>query len=387
ENLSINTTHTFWLSTVSSDELESEKVSVTVYLEYPEILQVNVNIPGKKYNGMPVEVTKKPSIDIEFNKVVDTTTVNQNTIYIRAIKDNRSNAIDNIITAPLSITDKRRVKLIPELNYGYKYQLIISSVTDLLGQSISASFEFVTIYDLNIENKIVPNTTSYVEISIPTGASKQKGYIIVSEDSQKTEVNTANSKLTSDYVPLKIVQIDLYNEQDNKINVFEKYFTITIGYSDKDNDGFGIKTETLSIWYLDEVRRAWMKLPTTIDKIRKVLIAKTKHLGVFTIIGMLNYSTIDVQVYPVPWVPEDGKSLTGTLQEGISFINLPVEGELSIYTITGELVKKIEFKDNYEGKRTWYGENQEGNKVASGVYLWIVKSPKDKKTGKLIVIR
>ncbi|MFN3551419.1 MAG: hypothetical protein ACK4WJ_06400, partial [Endomicrobiia bacterium] len=58
-----------------------------------------------------------------------------------------------------------------------------------------------------------------------------------------------------------------------------------------------------------------------------------------------------------------------------------------IYTITGELVAKINFDTNDNGEKPWYGKNDNGFDVASGVYLWLVKSKQDKKTGKLIIIR
>ncbi|MCX7716156.1 MAG: hypothetical protein N2Z73_01910, partial [Endomicrobia bacterium] len=85
--------------------------------------------------------------------------------------------------------------------------------------------------------------------------------------------------------------------------------------------------------------------------------------------------------------PEDGIYKTGTLQEGIKFINLPVYGEIFIYSVSGMLVSKLEFNENDNGQKVWFGKDINGNDVPSGVYLWMVKTQKDKKTGKLIVIR
>lgn len=93
----------------------------------------------------------------------------------------------------------------------------------------------------------------------------------------------------------------------------------------------------------------------------------------------------DIKCYPVPWVPDDGKLATGDWSSGITFIDLPNTGEISIYTTTGKFVDKIAFSNTTTQK--WLGTDQNGNKVASGVYLWLVKGADTTKTGKLIVIR
>jgi hypothetical protein len=76
----------------------------------------------------------------------------------------------------------------------------------------------------------------------------------------------------------------------------------------------------------------------------------------------------------------------GNLTDGITFKNLPAEGEIIIYTLAGMPVTRIKFND---GTRTakWFGKNDAGQDVASGVYFWVVKSSEGAKTGKLIVLR
>ena len=93
----------------------------------------------------------------------------------------------------------------------------------------------------------------------------------------------------------------------------------------------------------------------------------------------------DIKCYPVPWIPDDGKLATGTWNDGITFMDLPNTGEILIYTTTGKFVEKIAFSNTTTQK--WFGTDQNGDKVASGVYLWLVKGADTTKTGKLIVIR
>jgi len=91
-------------------------------------------------------------------------------------------------------------------------------------------------------------------------------------------------------------------------------------------------------------------------------------------------------VAPCPWSPESRKTAMGNLTDGITFANLPAEGEILIYTLTGTPVTRIIFNDGtYRAK--WFGKNDSGQDVASGVYFWVVKSSDGTRTGKLIVIR
>lgn len=93
-----------------------------------------------------------------------------------------------------------------------------------------------------------------------------------------------------------------------------------------------------------------------------------------------------ITVYPIPWAPEGGKVRFGNATDGITFANLPADGEIFIYTITGGLVTSFRFSDP-SLKAVWMGKNKDGKDVAGGVYLWVVKSGGFVKTGKLIIIR
>ncbi|MFH1540484.1 MAG: Ig-like domain-containing protein [Elusimicrobiota bacterium] len=395
--LTLNTTHTFSISAISTDDLESPKISTSVYLSYLtsefNITEISVSI-GAFQNNMFVGVSTLPEITISFNKVIDTTTVNSK-IYIKAISDNKNMSIPESVQSTLSVSEnKTTIKLKAGLYYGYRYQLIIDSVTDLLGNSVSNITDFDTLYNLNIENKIVPKTVTYIEISdLISGGN---GYMFVTENPQKIEIDIAKSKLGFNNMPVATFELNMYNEQGSQLNQFEEYITIGIGYSDVGNDGFvdslcgdnsWIEVDSLAMWHLDEERRVWMKLLSTVDKVKKVVSARTKQLSAFALVGILSYSMVDVKVYPIPWIPEDNRPHTGTLEGGITFTGLPSEGEISIYTITGDLVRKLSFDLNDNANKKWDGKNQDGQDVASGVYLWFVKTDKNKKTGKLMVIR
>ena len=53
----------------------------------------------------------------------------------------------------------------------------------------------------------------------------------------------------------------------------------------------------------------------------------------------------------------------------------------------GELAQTLDFMDPQDGKVEWNVTNSAGEPLASDVYLYIVESGGNKKTGKLMVIR
>jgi len=86
-----------------------------------------------------------------------------------------------------------------------------------------------------------------------------------------------------------------------------------------------------------------------------------------------------VFVYPNPFNPA---TANGAL---LKFENLPEGSELSIFTISGELVKKY---SGIAGRTTWDGKNAVNSEVAAGVYLYVVNSPGENKSiGKIFLIR
>ncbi|MCF6270259.1 MAG: hypothetical protein L3J41_11145 [Melioribacteraceae bacterium] len=71
----------------------------------------------------------------------------------------------------------------------------------------------------------------------------------------------------------------------------------------------------------------------------------------------------------------------------LRFMYLPEECTISIYTIVGELVKKIEH-NNGVGDEDWNLTNESGVEVAFGVYLYVIETPSgEKKIGKFAIIK
>lgn len=86
--------------------------------------------------------------------------------------------------------------------------------------------------------------------------------------------------------------------------------------------------------------------------------------------------------YPIPFVPRNG-------DREIVFTRLPARATIKIFTISGELVKKLEKNSAGTDRVSWYPvANERGNPVASGVYLWVAEdNAKKTKVGKLMIIK
>ena len=86
----------------------------------------------------------------------------------------------------------------------------------------------------------------------------------------------------------------------------------------------------------------------------------------------------NIKVYPNPYKPGMGA-------DGIVFDNLTENAKICIYTIEGKLVITI-LPDSINYK--WNIKNESGNKLSSGIYLYIISNDKgEKKTGKLAVVK
>jgi len=94
-----------------------------------------------------------------------------------------------------------------------------------------------------------------------------------------------------------------------------------------------------------------------------------------------------VKVVPNPYLVSAGWELHGE-DHRIAFTHLPARCEIIIFNVTGEVVAILKHDDLHSGATFWNLQSHEGMEVASGLYLYVVKTPEGKKKdGKFVVIR
>jgi len=171
---------------------------------------------------------------------------------------------------------------------------------------------------------------------------------------------------------------------ESQTKVLNGVVTLVIPYEDKNKDGIiddGVLEEkNLEVWSYEETTGKWKKEENIkVDTVSKKVEIKTKHLSLFTLFAStVKPDSKEVKVYPNPYKPSKGHTK-------IIFDKLSANVTIRIFTITGELVWE---KENITGSEEWLAVNKDNEKVASGIYIYLITDTTgDKTTGKLAVIK
>ncbi|MFH0883094.1 MAG: hypothetical protein V2A56_08915, partial [bacterium] len=99
------------------------------------------------------------------------------------------------------------------------------------------------------------------------------------------------------------------------------------------------------------------------------------------------YSLDDVRVVPNPYIVRSGFELDAN-DARVMFTHLPARCTIDIYTVAGRKVATIDHQSATDaGFAYWDLRNKEGQDVAYGLYVYVVKAGDVTHTGKLMVIR
>ena len=210
------------------------------------------------------------------------------------------------------------------------------------------------------EKKIEINpATGKIEITIPANTfSEQVNVSVKTVDSPASNVSTIK--------PTNIA-IEITTDKNLQPN---KEITITMYYRDQDVAGFD-ETKLVIARYDDKTKR-WITLPSEVDTNANKVVGRTNHLSKFGIVQLSPANNLnELKVYPNPYNPKKHS-------QGLTIDGLTEEATIKIYTITGELLRKVEYGSK-DGRAVWDGKNDSGEKVSSGVYIISVDSGKEKK--------
>lgn len=71
---------------------------------------------------------------------------------------------------------------------------------------------------------------------------------------------------------------------------------------------------------------------------------------------------------------------------GVTFTRLTLRASINIFTVSGEKVRTLEKNSNIDSAG-WDLRNEFGSRVASGLYLYVIKGEGSAKNGKIVIVR
>ena len=291
------------------------------------------------------------------------------------------------------------------LAYNSVYQMTLSSGLMTTGDvpfNTPATYTFSTLASQAQASTLVASDAK-TNVSVPPAAIATDYYAVLRVDPlnhpermDKTAYDEATQKAAESYsdylkpIPASVREFTAYDKTQKLITGFAKPVTIEIPFSQHggvvDGTNPPVRAAGLGVWYLDEARKLWVRLPdATVDLDKGVVTAKTTHFTAFALIGTQDTVLDFVRVYPIPFRPNAGDPARyGRVGEGIHFDNLPDSATIKLYTLTGQKVKTILHSGVAEER--WQADNDDGQRVASGVYRYVITSGSNKKIGKVMVI-
>jgi hypothetical protein len=379
--------------------------------------QVNITVPSptQSSDGRRVCVKSSMTIEVVFDDDIKSNTVTSTSnVRMIALRDNLAHSRSIAVDVMLSYNSASRtlyVSPVSTLFKGWLYQIVVStSVTDLAGNPLQSegSVYFETLMDRNAENRIVASDSSTV-ITIPAGSMPEDFSVLVGvisggiasaapsifqglQFASQQTLNSANQKMSqligAFAQPVAIREFSALNSSGQLIKSnFLNSVSVDIPYVDADGDGFvdgtspRVRVKKLSVYVLDETHGLWTRIPNgSVDASARRTSARVQHFSVYSVFGAPDTDVSLSYAFPVPFRPSLGHT-------NVVFTQLPSEGSIRIYTVAGELVRKIDFLDSSSGQVTWDVTNSGGEPLGSDVYVYIVQSGDNKKIGKLMVIR
>jgi len=141
----------------------------------------------------------------------------------------------------------------------------------------------------------------------------------------------------------------------------------------------GLDRAKLAACYCDNGSTHWVQVHSRADALANNVISRTPHLCIFRLVQRAPEQALNaLSVYPNPYRPGSaGDYGDPALGEGVVFNGLTARAAITIFTVAGERVTKLDEEDG-DGVLVWDTKNDSGQKVASGVYVYFITNPDDK---------
>lgn len=178
---------------------------------------------------------------------------------------------------------------------------------------------------------------------------------------------------------------DITNDKD--IQPLQE-ISMTVTYTNK--LASGLNRSRFRVCLYDPALNRWSPVPSNSYPDSNTIVASLNHFSMYGLFQLVPASKLGrVYVYPNPYRPDSNTIYDNpALGRGVVFASLPPNARIKIFTATGEFVREIE-ETTDDGNLLWDTTNSEGQRCASGVYIYLVTSQDDpgkKTTGRLAII-
>lgn len=234
-------------------------------------------------------------------------------------------------------------------------------------------------------------TDQLTRVAVSAGAFPGSGQLSVSLDPINKPLTTASAALIAaaanripsgrSLVSSSLREFTALSNGDPYSSTLGAAASIQIPYSDSSNPGFvngvtpAAPIQTLAFYTIDSSNSQWTAVPgATLDTTNKVMIANVSHFSIYALFASEGSADLSrLKVFPSPWRPGSGGAYDSAA--GIHFQGLTPTATIKIFTIAGDIVRRIEKGVTDGNDVLWDGKNDDGKPVASGVYFYLVSDP------------
>ncbi len=387
-----NAPGTPYLAEISSKAFSDSIISSSTLAKSATFYNLNANTPyfirisAINFSNIPsIYETALSTTYVEIPKITTPTFINVLLDGFTAQWDNNTNSTHTLYVVEASTTSdfsyifkstqtKMTLFVFPDLTYNTDYFIRVKSRGIITGNeseyldlgSISTLYRQEQLIN-NQQNQIVSIPYSYgsIQVELPPYSLGSVTKVFIEPDlSPPPPVSKAGVLNPTGFAAkIWIFPVVLYNGK----------ILVKIPYKDLPSS---IDKNKLVMARYDETAKLWVPIKSYIEG--NYVVGETYHFSIFQIMELLaSQSLKDPKIYPNPYKPN-------TSLGKINFSNMPSNTEISIYSITGELIKKL--KTNDGGFVQWDAKNESQRDVSSGVYLVIFKSQNGEKVIKKLAI-
>ena len=385
-----NALGTLYLAEISSTNFYDSIISSLTLTTSATFYDLNANtiyytrVSALNFSNIPsIYETSLSTTLVEIPKITTPTFINVLLDGFTAEWDNNTNSTNTIYTVEASTSNDfsyifkttqthTTLFVFPDLTYNTEYYIRIKAKgflneSDYLNLgSISTLYRQEQLINNQINQSVsIPYSYGSIIVEIPPYSLGSVTKVFIEPDlSPPPPLSKAgNLNPTGFAARIWIFPVVLYN---GKIKV-------KIPYSQLPSS---IDTSKLVMARYDENAKLWVPLKSYLES--NYVVGETYHFSIFQIMEFIESSDLSKpMIYPNPYKPN-------TNLGKINFSNMPSNTDIYIYTITGELVKKL--KTNESGFVQWDSKNESNREVASGVYIVMFRSNKGEKIIKKLAI-